>query len=137
MEKKVYQEIAGRIKAMENCEESGNLIWREKHKDVITHIQDNYLPSGSGIDSGCVIDPINAAGNYSYETLTICSSFHTMNENGMYGRWIEFRIIVKPSLQFGFTLRIAGNFGKDQYLKDYLLDVFNSYLDKTINLVND
>jgi len=82
---------------------------------LIEHIQQNYLPSGSGIDSGCTINVEK------YQILEIKSSYHTMDENGCYGRWTDFTVKVKPSLIFDFDISIIGNFGKHQMVKDYCM----------------
>ena len=138
MKTKIYKEIASRINSIGNCEKAGlstyNREWKQKHEDVIDYIQDNILPSGSGIDCGCKIDTTIAdVDNINVDKLVIHSEYHTMDENGMYGRWITFRVVVRPSLQFGIVLNIMGNFGKNQDLKDYLYDVFNEALEQEID----
>jgi len=61
--------------------------------------------------------------------LVIDSSFHTMNENGFYDGWIDFSIIITPSLAHGLNIDIKGKFGKKhQDLKDYLADLYYSAL---------
>ena len=124
---KIYQKLASSIQAKKNCEESGNEEWYDNHSMVIDHIVRNYLPSGSGIDSGCTIDTDK------HETLVIYSSYHTMNEHGFYGEWVDFRVVVKPSLTKGIDLNIIGNFGKHQDLKDYLYDTFDYALCENVN----
>ena len=123
---KVYQQLSAKLGAMKNCIESGNDEWYNKHEDAVDGIVHVYLPSGSGVDSGCEIDKDH------HEKLIINSSYHVMNENGMYDGWIDFRVTVYPSLQFGFRLQIVGNFGKHQDIKDYLYDLFNEALDLDI-----
>jgi hypothetical protein len=127
MNRPLYKILASTIDAFHRCEKTGNTEWRENHYRTIQRIQDNYLPSGSGIDSGCQIDVEKSTG----EKLVIKSSYHTMNENGYYGRWIDFTVTVKASLQFGLDMQIKGAFGHDQDLKDYLHDVFITDLEKT------
>ncbi len=108
MKTQVYKELSSRIKARQNCIDSGNDKWYDNHGTVLDHLVNNYLPSGSGIDSGCTID------NQKSDNLIIYSSFHKMDDNGMYDGWIDFTVRVKPSLIFGTTLTITGNFGKHQ-----------------------
>ena len=127
METKVYQKLARTIDARQNCLESGNTEWYDIHGAVIDHIVNKYLPSGSGIDSGCTID------NERHEILYIESSYHTMDENGFYGHWIDFMVKVKPSLQFGINLTISGPFAKHPGLKDYLYELFYHALNQTVD----
>ena len=125
---KTYQRLSRWIQAKKNCEESGNSEWYDNHSMVIDHIVRNYLPSGSGIDSGCTIDTDK------HEKLVIYSSYHTMDENGFYGEWIDFRVVVTPSLSREIDLNIIGNFGKHQHLKDYLYDTFDYALCEKVNI---
>ena len=123
---KVYQRLSSLINARLNCIESGNDEWFDKHDDAIDYIVDNNLPSGSGVDSGCEIDKDK------HEVLNITSSYHTMDENGYYGPWVDFTVKVKPSLQFGIDLAITGPFAKHFGLKDYLYDLFDYALNEIV-----
>jgi len=125
--KPIYKQLASSILARKNCIDSGNEDWFDNHSLLIDYIQQNYLPSGSGIDSGCTVD------TEKYQTLNIKSSYHTMDENGYYGRWIYFTVKVKPSLIFDFDISIVGNFGKHQMTKDYLYSVFCDALAQLIS----
>jgi hypothetical protein len=49
-----------------------------------------------------------------------------MNENGYYMDWTEYRVIVKPSLAFGFTVRITGR--DYNGFKEYAYELFNEAL---------
>ena len=117
---RVYQEISGLIDAIQRCQESGSNNWAMKHGQRLQMIVDIYLPSGSGIDDGCSINVSDSTP----EKIIIQSSFHTMNSNGFYGKWIDLSVTVRASLQFGLDLKIVGQFGKDQDLKDHLDETF-------------
>ena len=123
---KLYKQLAFTINALYNCRTTKNKEWVDRHSCTLQQLVENLLPSGSGIDSGCTINDMQ------WETLLISSSFHTTDEHGSYGRWIDFFVKVKPSLQFGFTSTIRGNFGKDQDLKEYLCDLFTQALLKEV-----
>ncbi len=118
---KVYRRLAGLLNARDNCILSNNTEWVEKHEESLNNTVREYLPHGSGIDSGCQIDLDKSNDN----RLVICSEYHAMNENGYYDGWYGFHVTVKPSLQFGFNLKITGNMGKYNDVKDYLYDVFD------------
>lgn len=126
MDQKVYQALMTHITAMKNCEESENHEWHHKHEESLRLIIDNYLPSGSGIDIGCEIDHEKSDDS----KMIIESSYHYMNDNGMYVRWIDFTVKVSASLQHGFLVDITGNFGREQHVKIYLIDLFHECLEK-------
>jgi len=109
---KVYQAIASAISAMPRdwAEERLNLIERE------------YLPSGSGLDTGCKI----LVEESHKDRIVIQTEFHHMNEVGYYDGWTQHKIIVTPSLIYGFDLRITG---RDRNgIKEYLGQLFDHAL---------
>ena len=86
-------------------------------------LERDYLPSGSGFDCGSRI--IEA----SEQKIIIKSSYHAMDDNGCYDRWYDFTITVTPSFwPIGFNVKIAGQFGKHQDIKDYILNKFWGHL---------
>ena len=123
----VYQKLARSFQAKENCLMSDNNEWYDKHSMVIDHIVRNYLPSGSGIDSGCTVNPKTS------DKFIIESSYHRMDEHGYYDGWIDFKVIVKASLTSNIDLTIIGNFGKHQDLKEYLYELFDHALCQNVN----
>jgi len=133
MKRKVYQELASRILAQNNCTENDNLEWEERHGNVITYIVENYIPRGSGISE---IEEIDIT---THEKITFKSSYHLMDQNGMYDGWVEYKVVVKPSLVFGITVDVIGHFsqkgGKYSHLKlkNYLIEIYDSYLQKEID----
>jgi hypothetical protein len=99
----------------------GNMEWQSNHTEEIERLVKEYLPSGSGIDSGNKFDFDDSTG----EKLVFNSSFHVMNENGCYDGWIDYQVVVKGDLQFDIDMKIKGRFGDNQDLKDYLYDTYN------------
>jgi hypothetical protein len=128
MKKKVYQELASRLVALRNCNESGNEEWADKHEDRINEVVSGHLPSGSGIDSGNEFDLSRSTP----DKLVIESGYHVMDENGFYNGWIDYMVIVEPSLQFGFTVSIRGKFGKRQDIKEYLEELYTNAIRQEI-----
>jgi hypothetical protein len=122
MSKQLFQEIARTILAMEHCVKYNNIEWLDKHKARILQLVKDHMPSGSGFDSGTDFD-FDAS---TYEKLVFHTSFHHMDDNGMYDGWTEHTVTVKPSLAFGFTLHISGQNRND--IKDYMQDVFHDAL---------
>ena len=128
----IYRELANRIQARLNCmkkdvQDENTRSWTEKHEEAIEALR-NFLPHGSGIDSGISIDLINSTG----EKIIIDSSYHAMNDGGYYDRWIDFSITVTPSLIHGISLKITGRFGKYQDIREYLYDIFDTSLRDTV-----
>ena len=125
MARKRYQVIATAVQARINCNETGNNEWFYKWEGIIMD-ETAELPSGSGIDSAPRFD-FDAS---TPEKLVFTFGYHHMNENGMYDGWTEHSLIVTPSLQFGFHIRITG---KDRnQTKDYLYEIFQSALSEEV-----
>jgi len=123
MKRKLYQEIATLINARENCDKSGNKEWFDKHTERLMEIAENG-PSGSGIDidKGTVIDLAASTS----EKIVLFFHFHHMDEMGGYDGWTEYKITVRPSLQFGFNMKISG---RDRNgAKEYLYQVYEEWL---------
>ena len=116
--RKVYQELAHRVQAIQNCKESKNALWEEKHKERIESIVKHFLPHGSGFDSGCTLDLERSKP----EHLVITTAFHHMDDNGTYHHWQDYTVHVTPSLAFGLNLRITGRDWHD--FKDYAYEEF-------------
>jgi hypothetical protein len=103
--KKLYQILASTVDAYHRCETNGNKEWSGKHADRIEYLCKTYLPWGSGFDSGTTLDLANSRG----DKLVFNTSFHHMNQNGMYDRWTEHTIKIRPCMINGFTVsRITG-----------------------------
>ncbi len=127
MARYLYSELAGLITARQNCRVSFNDEWFHKNTDKILELVKEFMPSGSGIDSGTKIDLDASTG----EKLVFTFSYHHMNEGGMYDGWTEHIAYVTPSLQFGVYLRITGR--NRNYIKEYLYDVFQNALTEQVD----
>jgi hypothetical protein len=110
------------IQARLNCEKSGNTEWFEKWSTQIQYIEDNVLPSGSGIDNGTKIDLEASTG----EKIVLNTSFHHMTENGFYDGWTDHTVTVTASLIHDIKLKISGRDRND--IKEYLHQEYESVL---------
>lgn len=121
---RLYQTLASKVCAYHNCLDRPEMgDWEARHGDDIKQLAKNFLPSGSGFDSGTEVDLDRSTG----EKLVVSTSFHHMDEHGGYDGWTEHTVTVRPSLQHGFLLTIGG---RDRNgIKDYIGEVFNDCLD--------
>ena len=127
--KPIITEIASLILAIKNCEKSGNEEWADKHETRLRVIEREFLPSGSGVDSGSKINIEASTGN----RVVIETSFHHMDDGGSYDGWTEHRVIVTPDLVCGFDMRITG--ANRNEIKEYLGDLFRTALDRCVDRV--
>jgi hypothetical protein len=122
----LYRELASLVQARHNCLsglKAGTLPnpWVARHEETIERLVKEYMPSGSGFDSGTKIDlERSRAGK-----LVFTTAFHHMDENGYYDGWTEHRITVTPSFD-GFNLRIGGRNRRD--IKEYMYQTFDECL---------
>lgn len=123
---KLANQLAVLIDAYSRCVEKGSSEWEEKHLERMEFLVNEYMPSGSGFDSGTYLDFDASTG----EKLIFKTSFHHMHESGMYDGWTEHEVIVTPSLMFGFNLRVTGKNRNE--IKDYIAEMFNEILNKEI-----
>jgi hypothetical protein len=127
MKMKMYMKLVKTIDAYKRCVANGNEEWELIHKQTIDDII-NSLPHGSGIDG---ITTVNF-DKCSDKMIWLNSSYHAMDEYGMYDRWIDFSIVITASLLFGFDLHVYGRFGKYSDAKDWIMDVFGQDFEKEV-----
>ena len=121
--KKLYAEIVRTVNAIENCRKSGNTNWFDRHETTLAALL-GFLPHGSGIDNGCEL--VSAKP----DKLVIAFSFHHMNENGYYTHWSDYKLTLRPCLQFGTSSTISGR--DVNGIKDYLHDEFHACLTSNV-----
>jgi hypothetical protein len=131
--KTLAQALAKTVGSRINCINSGNTRWLDNHEYKIENTLMEKLPSGSGIDNGNELDYDKSTG----EKLVINSAFHTMDDNGGYDGWVDFRVVVTASLRFGFDTNIIGNFSSNknaqaQGLKEYLHEIYDYALGNAV-----
>jgi len=126
--KPLYQQIVSSVVAYGNCLARDNKEWELKHRETVETLVSNFMPAGSGFDSGTKLDWDATLRNPA--KLVFTTSFHHMNENGMYDGWTEHTVTVSASLLFDFDLRISGRNRND--IKGYMHEVFDSALREPI-----
>lgn len=103
-----------------NCIDSGNLTWQYRAEAELNEML-KEAPSGSGFDAGTLLEL--ATDN----TLIFQTSFHHMNDHGMYEGWTHHHVVVKATFG-GFDLRITGKNKRE--IKEYIGEVFYTWLSK-------
>jgi len=125
--KQLYQILSQTLDAAFNCERTGNIEWFGNHTLRLKVLVDKYMPSGSGFDAGTALDfEKQTPGQLRFST-----SFHHMNDAGMYTAWTYHEIVITPNLAHGFDIRVSGRNRSD--IKDYLADVFHHALSQEIS----
>ena len=114
-----YKELSAALMARENCLKTGNVEWEDKWDTRILEWCDEHLPSGSGFDSGTTFDREESTP----EKLIFHTSFHHMNEGGMYDGWTEHTVTVTPSFHLGCYVKVSGRNRND--IKDYIAEMFS------------
>ena len=125
----LYVELARTIRAYENCSNSdheNHREWKLKHAARLGELVHEHMPSGSGVDNGTSLNLEKSSG----EKLVFETSYHHMNDAGMYDGWTEHTVVVTASLMFGFNLRITGRNRND--IKEYLVSLFQESLLKEV-----
>ena len=139
MARYLYSELASAVAARRNCETKMSQLnpnavsasvetrdneyhqtetWFDRWEDRIESLVREFMPSGSGFDSGTKID-LDASHA---EKLVFTTSYHHLNEAGYYDGWTEHVVTVTPSFS-GFNLRISGRNRND--VKDYIGETFH------------
>lgn len=112
---KVIERIAQSCNVIKTC----NQEWQDKHDEILSDIESNYLPHGSGIDMGSKIDREAS----SLDKVVILLSYHHMDENGFYDGWTEHKVVVKPSFISDYVdITITGR--NKNFIKEYLGDLY-------------
>lgn len=122
----LYKQLASCVDAVIRCQATNNTEWEAKHTETIEKLVYNFMPSGSGIDSGAQLDLDRSTP----DKLVFVAPYHHMNDGGMYDGWSDHDVIVRPSLAFGITLKISGSNRQD--VKEYLRQEFEDALSQVI-----
>ena len=118
---KVYRKLALTTRAWLHEHDTKN---KEKHRETIKKLVSKYLPDGSGINNGVTFN----FGESCSSKLVFNSSYH-LNFDGSYGDWIDFTVVVSPSLIREVDITINGKtIGENYDIHDYLHEVFYNSL---------
>lgn len=121
----LYLELASLIDAYHRCAANGN-EFADKHEERIKSLVKEHMPSGSGVDSGTVLDFNKSHG----EKLVFHASYHHMDDGGGYDGWTDHTITVTPAFVCGPNIKISGRNRND--IKSYLTDIYSHALGTVI-----
>lgn len=99
--------------------------------EVLRMLCKNFMPSGSGIDTGTEIDIARSTP----DKLIFTFGFHFIDEHGFYDGWEDYTVKVTPSLRYRLSLTINGKNRND--IKDYLHDTYYWALKRNIACMYD
>ncbi len=108
---------------IDNCTESGNTEWLERSRAKLKQLARDFLPSGSGIDTGTFVREI------SDDKIVMECGFHHMTDNG-YDGWTEHRITARRGFYLGITIQVSGRDRNE--VKDHLAEVYQYALSRTV-----
>ena len=111
--------LASLVIAIRNCEKTGNTEWRAKHVERARQLCKRYLPHGAGLD-GSTVFRLDVAND---KSLVFKTSFHHMDESGMYDGWTDHTVRVAASF-FSPAVTVSGkdrNGVKDDIAERFLL----------------
>jgi hypothetical protein len=118
MDRKIYDILNVAVTAKKNCDNDHtyNPEWRDKWGELVEYLEKNYLPHGSGFDSGThVVEDECVSGT----KLVLSFDYHHMDEHGYYDGWTSHKVIVTPFFD-GIGVKITGALPrKYRHSKDY------------------
>ena len=120
--------ISGRLGALKG----ENFQWFDAREREIAQIESDCLMSGSGFDSGTTVDLDKSTS----EKIVLNSAYHTMDDSGMYGQWIDLTITIVPSLQWSYDFKVNMHGFRDtkghrEYIESCVETILSADLEKT------
>jgi hypothetical protein len=119
--------IASLLVAMDNCRKSGNCEWLSIHTQHLQNLVKEHMPRGSGFDGTHLW-----TNDCTPDKLVFHTSFHHMDDHGLYDGWTDHTVIVRPSLAFGLDLKVTGK-NRDN-IKDLIAQAFDMALRKVVEI---
>lgn len=112
MARTLIKSIDNAVEQLQHSIKSGNKDHEEIWEDKILWLKDK-LPSGSGFDSDTTINIDKSKKN----KIVLETSFHHMDENGMYCGWSHHAITVTPDFLSDFDMKISSKDERSPYVK--------------------
>jgi len=126
MKAPIYRQLASLLISRANCLKDNNTEWHYRHAESIADLVQCYLPDGSGFDNGTEMDVERSTP----DKLVFTTSYHHMNDGGMYDGWTSHTVTVRPSLAFGIEVKVSGSNRND--IKDDIWETFHYALTREV-----
>ena len=97
----LINQIARLIEARLSCIARDNQEWLTRHTATLENLQESF-PSGAGIDNGISLNLEESTK----DCVVFNTAFHHMI-NGMYVEWVDYKLVVMPSLANGIDIHIV------------------------------
>lgn len=120
---KLFSLISCRI---QGAKHNDNIVIAERERDDINRLVREFMPSGSGFDSGTTFD-LDKSNRLK---MVFNTGFHHMDDNGSYDGWTHHTVVVTPNFG-GFDIRVTGRDRND--IKDYIGETFENALFQEIS----
>ena len=122
------------------AEQISRELWRltNPNQDIVSDAMDclerltDFLPSGSGFDSGTTID----VGLSTPEKLVFHTSFHAMDSHGSYDGWTDHQITARPSFVLGIVIDEPDDDNPID-IAEYVAETFSESLGQKIEAYRD
>ena len=122
------------------AEQISRELWRltNSRQDIVSDAMDclerltEFLPSGSGFDSGTTID----VGLSTPEKLVFQTSFHAMDEYGSYDGWTDHMVTAQPSFVLGVVIDEPDNDNPIDIM-EYVAETFDESLRQKVEAYRD
>lgn len=120
---KVYQHIAAELQRAQS-KDATHSQWA---RNCIRHLEENYLPSGSGFDNGCEV-----LTEYSPNGFLLSCEFHHLSEHGYYTHWSHNEAEITAHIVHGFEINVSGE-DLEMSDKEYITDTLIEHLEREIS----
>lgn len=127
---KLFRLIGSRARTANSTTAFTNEDVRQRTIEEIKRLCREFMPSGSGFDSGTTLD-IDASGP---TKLVFQTAYHHMNEDGFYDGWTQHKVTVLSEFD-GLNIRIGGRDRNN--IKEYIGETFYSALHQEIESIWD
>jgi hypothetical protein len=122
MKTPIYQKLSRHLSAMENRSRVSAVY--QDHSEKIESLIEKHFPRGSGFNGHTWFD----FDLSNPEKLILLTEYSWLHENGYYDGWSTVKIIVKPSLAWGFDFKITGVARRHRHDVEYFEEVVNTFL---------
>lgn len=119
----VIQKLADALEVIRFQEKRGTPEKAESARRVLKDIERNFLPSGSGFDSGTSVSVDTCRD----DCIQLFTTFRHMNDIGYYDGWTAHPVYIRATFG-GISITVGGR--NRNGIKEYILDVLQDLLNR-------